>query len=112
MMRRMRLFAIYAMILVLLTGCWDRKEINDIAILQLSAFDLMPETGMYRGYAQIAIPKSIGAGQLTTSGGTQQKTYMPLVDYGENMEDMTLKLERRLSRDLLRSHRRILHSRR
>ncbi|OCT15964.1 hypothetical protein A8709_10105 [Paenibacillus pectinilyticus] len=93
--------------LVTLTGCWDRKEINDIAILQLTAFDQMPETGKYRGYVQIAIPKSIGAGQLTTSGGTQQKTYMPLMDYGDNIASMTLRMERKLSRDELPSHRRI-----
>jgi spore germination protein KC len=107
MMRKMSQLITYMMMLILLTGCWDRKEINDIAIIQLSAFDLMPDTGKYRGYVQIAIPKSIGAGQLTTSGGTQQKTYMPLVDYGDNMEAMTVKLERKLSRDLLPSHRRI-----
>ncbi|NQX62375.1 Ger(x)C family spore germination protein [Paenibacillus qinlingensis] len=107
MMRKMSQLMTYTMILILLTGCWDRKEINDIAILQLSAFDLMTDTGKYRGYVQVAIPKSIGAGQLTTSGGTQQKTYMPLVDYGENIEAMTIKLERKLSRDALPSHRRI-----
>ncbi|WP_082595270.1 Ger(x)C family spore germination protein [Paenibacillus sp. Soil750] len=107
MMRKMSQLMTYTMILILLTGCWDRKEINDIAIIQLSAFDLMADTGKYRGYVQIAIPKSIGAGQLTTSGGTQQKTYMPLVDYGDNMEAMTVKLERKLSRDVLPSHRRI-----
>ncbi|KRE73758.1 hypothetical protein ASL11_05400 [Paenibacillus sp. Soil750] len=106
-MRKMSQLMTYTMILILLTGCWDRKEINDIAIIQLSAFDLMADTGKYRGYVQIAIPKSIGAGQLTTSGGTQQKTYMPLVDYGDNMEAMTVKLERKLSRDVLPSHRRI-----
>ncbi|NOU66470.1 Ger(x)C family spore germination protein [Paenibacillus sp. LMG 31461] len=107
MMRRMSQLMTYTMMLILLTGCWDRKEINDIAIIQLSAFDLMADTGKYRGYVQVAIPKSIGAGQLTTSGGTQQKTYMPLVDYGDNMEAMTVKLERKLSRDVLPSHRRI-----
>ncbi|CAN7188647.1 Ger(x)C family spore germination protein [Paenibacillus sp. LjRoot153] len=107
MMRRLSQLITYTMMLLLLTGCWDRKEINDIAIIQLAAFDLMPDTGKYRGYVQIAIPKSIGAGQLTTSGGTQQKTYMPLVDYGDNMEAMTVKLERKLSRDALPSHRRI-----
>jgi spore germination protein KC len=107
MMRKISQLLTYVMMLILLTGCWDRKEINDIAIIQLSAFDLMPDTGKYRGYVQIAIPKSIGAGQLTTSGGTQQKTYMPVVNYGENIEAMTVKLERKLSRDMLPSHRRI-----
>ncbi|MDR6554349.1 Ger(x)C family spore germination protein [Paenibacillus qinlingensis] len=107
MRRKVYLLITYALILLLLTGCWDRKEINDIAILQVSAFDLMPDTGLYRGYVQIAIPKSIGAGQLTTSGGTQQKTYMPVVHYGEDIDDMTMKLERKLSRDELPSHRRI-----
>ncbi|OAS17373.1 Ger(x)C family spore germination protein [Paenibacillus oryzisoli] len=108
-MRKVNQLMVYTMILLLLTGCWDRKEINDIAIIQLSAFDLMPDTdkGKYRGYVQVAIPKSIGAGQLTTSGGTQQKTYMPLVDYGENIEAMTIRLERKLSRDVLPSHRRV-----
>ncbi|KRF01706.1 hypothetical protein ASG89_25435 [Paenibacillus sp. Soil766] len=106
-MSKMNQLMAYTMILLLLTGCWDRKEINDIAIIQLSAFDLMSDTGKYRGYVQVAIPKSIGAGQLTTSGGTQQKTYMSLVDYGDNIEAMTVKLERKLSRDVLPSHRRI-----
>lgn len=106
-MRNIRILAVYALLLVLLTGCWDRKEINDIAILQLSAFDQMPDTGMYRSYVQIAIPKTIGAGQLTTSGGTKQKSYMPLIGYGKSAEAMTVTIERKLSRDNLPSHRRI-----
>jgi spore germination protein KC len=106
-MRKILMLAVYPLLLVLLTGCWDRKEINDIAILQLAAFDQMPDTGMYRGYVQIAIPKTIGAGQLTTSGGTKQKSYMPLIGYGRSIEAMTVILERKLSRDELPSHRRI-----
>jgi spore germination protein KC len=106
-MRKMLMLVLYALLLVMLTGCWDRKEINDIAILQLSAFDQMPDTGMYRGYVQIAIPKTIGAGQLTTSGGSKQKSYMPLIGYGRSIEAMTVILERKLSRDELPSHRRI-----
>ncbi|NOU73104.1 Ger(x)C family spore germination protein [Paenibacillus sp. LMG 31458] len=104
-----RLIHVISIVMVLcLTGCWDRKEINDIAIMQLSALDLDPFTGGYKGYLQVAIPKTIGAGQASAGGGSKQKTYMSVVSSGTDIESIVTQLERKLSRDVLLSHRRIL----
>jgi spore germination protein KC len=92
----------------LLTGCWDRKEIHDVAILQLTAVDVGKEPGTLNAYIQIAIPKMIGGGQAGGGGGGKnQKTYMDFESTGKDLDELRLDLERRLSRDLLTTHRRI-----
>lgn len=87
------------------TGCWDRKEINDVAILLATALDEGQRPGTYEALVQIAIPRKLGAGQEKAGGGG--KPYMPVTIRGTNIEKMRIDEERQLSRDLLSSHRRV-----
>ncbi|UUZ80520.1 hypothetical protein LJK88_37525 [Paenibacillus sp. P26] len=51
------------------TGRWDRKEINDVAILLATALDEGQRPGTYEALVQIAIPRKLGAGQEKAGGG-------------------------------------------
>lgn len=53
--------------LSLLTGCWDRTEINDLAFVLAGGFDLA-ENGQLEATLQIALPTEV---PTATSGGRQ-----------------------------------------
>ncbi|RIX50328.1 Ger(x)C family spore germination protein [Paenibacillus nanensis] len=58
------------LILMLLTGCWDRIEVNDVAFVMGSAID--KEGDKYRATIQIALPGQLG-GSKGGGGGTSGK---------------------------------------
>ncbi|GJM76942.1 hypothetical protein HMSSN036_91580 [Paenibacillus macerans] len=52
---------------VLLTGCWDRIEVNDIAFVLGSSTDR--EDGLIRSTVQIALPSQLGGAGSQGGGG-------------------------------------------
>jgi len=88
----------------LLSGCWDRTEINDLAFITGSAFDLT-DTGEYRLSLQIAIPSSTPGGG--TGGGPQQKFFV-LSATGKNANEAFEKLQKKSSRKLFTAHRSVI----
>lgn len=83
-------------------GCWDRREINDIALVMASSIDLEKD-GSYSGSVQIAVP----ARQI---GNTQQKAKQFFVESGTgfNVQQLIQKEQPKLSREMFVSHRRVL----
>ncbi|MEC0092433.1 Ger(x)C family spore germination protein [Paenibacillus macquariensis] len=65
-----RIVTLTAMVLVcpiFLSGCWDRKEINDIAFVLGTAID--KEGSKYRTSVQIAVPRDLGGSSGKSGGG-------------------------------------------
>ncbi|ADU30307.1 Ger(x)C family spore germination protein [Evansella cellulosilytica] len=92
--------------LPLLSGCWDRAEINDIAIVMGSAFDKVGEE--YEVTMISPLPGEMGGpsgGGGGTSGGA---TYYLDAALGRSIRDASMNLQRRMSRELKLGHRRIL----
>ena len=52
-----------------LAGCWDRKEINDLALVTAAGIDKTDEE-MIELSVQVFVPRSGGGGQLGQTGGT------------------------------------------
>lgn len=92
---------------VLLTGCWDRIEVNDIAFVLGSSTDR--EDGLIRSTVQIALPSQLGgAGSQGGGGGTSgSKTFLMLSRSAETMYVANKEMQNSLSRVLNYSHRRI-----
>lgn len=88
----------------LLSGCWDRTEINDLAFITGSAFDLT-DTGDYKLSLQIAIPSSTPGG--AAGGGAQQKFFV-LSTTGKNANEAFEKLQKKSSRKLFTAHRSVI----
>lgn len=106
-MKRCKPLILMLTVAIVLTGCWDRKEINDLGLLLLTALDEGEEPGTYQAYLQIAIPKKMGVGQTSGNGGKGQKPYMPLLIKAKKVDELRIELDRQLSRDLITTHRRI-----
>lgn len=105
-MRKLGVLAIYCVILFVLTGCWSRVEINDIAIVTATAIDKM-RNGKIRIALQVAIPKKLGPAGDGGSGGAMETT-MLISETGENVMDASRKLQEKFPRRIFFSHSRNL----
>ncbi|MDQ0172513.1 Ger(x)C family spore germination protein [Paenibacillus tundrae] len=92
----------------LLTGCWDRREINDVAFVIGIAVD--KEEQLYRTSLQIALPGQSGAsGSEGGGGGTSgDKPWFMLSNTSETLRGTSNKGQKALSRQLYYAHRRTL----
>jgi len=92
--------------LLLLPGCWDRKEINDVAFVVGTAIDL--EDGGYRSTMQIPLVGQMGGPQGGGGGTSGSKAWHAESAYGRTIRDSTEAEQDHLSRLLHFSHRRVL----
>lgn len=92
---------------LLLTGCWDRIEVNDIAFVLGSSID--KENGLIRSTVQIALPSQLGgAGSEGGGGGTSgSKTFLMLSKTAPTVYTANKEMQTSLSRVLNYSHRRV-----
>jgi spore germination protein KC len=58
--------------LLLCPGCWDKKEINELAIVTSIGIDREPSTGMYIAYYQVINPPALSSRQ---GGGSKASVY-------------------------------------
>ncbi|WP_043976802.1 Ger(x)C family spore germination protein [Priestia megaterium] len=81
----------------LLTGCWDRREINDTATVLTAAID--KEKGKnIRLTTQILIPRSVSNGQQGTGGAGSSSQVLIRSAIGENMADAMTKIQTKIPR--------------
>ncbi|MBY0011229.1 Ger(x)C family spore germination protein [Paenibacillus typhae] len=83
-------------IFVFLAGCWDRTELNDLALISGIAFD-KTEDNRIETTVQIIIPQNQGEGGKT--GGALQKTIVRS-EAGINISDALSKLQRKIPRKI------------
>ncbi|MDQ0062836.1 spore germination protein KC [Paenibacillus harenae] len=92
------------LILILGTGCWDRKEINDIGLVMATGLDLA-DNGQIQATLQIALPAS---SSLSTGGGSKPGKFFLISAVGKNGLELEQKLQQKLSRTLFFSHRSVI----
>lgn len=93
--------------LLLLPGCWDRTEINDVAFVVSSAIDL-DEDDKIRITVMVPLPGQMG-GATGGGGGTGgEKSYYLDSEAGTTFRDAQTKLQQRMSRRMFFGHRRTL----
>lgn len=94
---------------LLLTGCWDRREINDAAFVAATAFD--KEEGKYRVTVQIPLPEQMGVNSGGGGGGggstSGAKPWYVDSELGDTIKESNVQQQRSLSRQLQFSHRRV-----
>lgn len=92
---------------LVLTGCWDRIEVNDIAIVTTTSFD-REEDGRFRVGVQVPLPGQMG-GSTGGGGGTSgSKPFYVDSEVGSSLREAVQNLQSRMSRRLFFSHRRVL----
>lgn len=94
--------------MLLATGCWDRTEINDIALITASAYDLVSEGGI-RYTVQMMLPTAGGAksGQ-GSSGGSKKADFIVETAVGADVGEAEKNIQKRFPRKLFRGHRRVI----
>lgn len=106
-LRKAILGAVLVGMLLLLPGCWDRREINDVAFVLASAID--KEGDNIRVSVLIPLPGNMGGSGSGGGGGSGgQKPYAIKTETGKTIREAVSKLQYRLPRHLFFGHRRVI----
>ncbi|CAN7653552.1 Ger(x)C family spore germination protein [Paenibacillus sp. LjRoot56] len=100
----MKPFLYIGLLFTLLTtsGCWDRTEINDLAFIMGTAFDITDD-GDYILSHQIAIPSSSQGGPGSGGGGNEK--FFVISAVGKSINEAFYRLQKKSSRRLFTAHR-------
>ncbi|MCP3773798.1 Ger(x)C family spore germination protein [Paenibacillus sp. MZ04-78.2] len=101
--KKMIIPIVLLLIMIMSTGCWDRRELNDQAINIALGFD-RNEDGTYQGAAQFAIPAKMGSGDK----GSQSEAYFSVSGKGKNMYETVKDMQLKVSRTWFAGHRRVI----
>lgn len=107
-MRKQGTLVLMILIMLLMTGCWSRVEVNDIAVVTAMAMDKMDD-GEIRLALQLAVPRLLGPTAIG-GGGTEveAKATWVVAEKGKNVMDAFEKIQMKLPRRLFFSHSRTL----
>lgn len=87
-------------IMTILTGCWDRKELNELGIVMAVGFDMDPETGKILLTSQVVRP-----GALTKQQGTSKEaTYDIVITSGKTIMEAIRNTTKEFDRRTIFSH--------
>ncbi|CAG7651036.1 Spore germination protein B3 [Paenibacillus solanacearum] len=106
-MRRILLGLLLLWPSLLLQGCWDRTEINDLAFILTSAVDL-EQDGSIRYTVMVPLPGQMGGASGGGGGTGGDKSYYIDSEVGDSVRDAQAKLQARMSRRMFLAHRRTL----
>lgn len=101
MMKKLLLQMVSVVCILLMGGCWDKEEINDLAIITATAMD-KSDDGQIELSVEIFIPKSMGGGAQGGGGGGggEQQTTLVTSQKGTNIADALSKLQAETPRKL------------
>jgi spore germination protein KC len=105
-LKRWFLFTMICVLSLLAGGCWDRLEVNDMALVLATGVDATPQQ-KYKVSIQLALPTGGGESQAQTSS-TGKNSYFVEDETGVDITDTTSKIQEKLSRRVFPAHRRIL----
>ncbi|GAA0314791.1 Ger(x)C family spore germination protein [Bacillus carboniphilus] len=110
MKRMFQVLVIFTIIITTLTGCWDRVEINDVAFVIATGFDLekSDDQRKYRVSAQIPLPGAMGGAEGGGGGTGSDRPFYVDSGVGRNIRESNENLQARMSRRLNFSHRRVI----
>lgn len=104
-MKKIRVVVIWLFTVVILSGCWDRVEINDLAIVSAIGIDLTKDENILLSL-QIAIPTKIGTSQGGGEAGGKS-TYV-ISGTGGTISEAYRKIQMKVSRRIFFAQSRVL----
>lgn len=91
---------------LLLTGCWDRKEVNDLSMITAAGIDWSDEDKKFELSVQVFVPRSEAGGKEGISGGglsSSGQTFTRSAE-GITVADAMMKLQEKLPRQIFWGH--------
>ncbi|MBD1382509.1 Ger(x)C family spore germination protein [Metabacillus arenae] len=104
-MKTIRILLIWVVAIPVLTGCWDRIEVNDIAIVTAAGIDL-GEDNRIRLSLQVAIPTKLGP--TSSAGGATDNSTFVVSETGVTIAEAYRHIQAKISRRIFFSHSRVL----
>ncbi|SHI98143.1 spore germination protein KC [Desulfofundulus thermosubterraneus DSM 16057] len=98
---------------LVLSGCWDHREVEDLGIVLLTAVDAAPE-GRVRLEVQVLVPTAVaGGGGITGTGGGGgggggRKRYLNLATEGRTVFEAIRRLSMESPRELFFAHNQVI----
>lgn len=105
-MKKIGLFLWLSLNLFLLAGCWDRTEVNDLALVSGIALDKKEDKGIELTI-EMPIPKLISGGQTTGGGGGKGGT-LTRSGEGTTIADAISNLQEKIPRKLFWGHTKVI----
>jgi len=105
-MKAIRLFLLWMPIIIFLTGCWNRVEINDIAIVTAIGVDLS-ENEKLQLSLQVAVPSKLGTSGAVAEGSKEKSTFV-ISETGSTISEAYRNIQGKLSRPIFFAQSRIL----
>ncbi|MCC3373964.1 Ger(x)C family spore germination protein [Cohnella sp. REN36] len=103
--RNSRFILFFLFVCLMLAGCWDRREMDEIALVMASGTD-MTDDGQVELTLQIALP--IGMPGMLQSSGKGKNPFMTVSEKGANVHELIGQLQERLSRKIFFGHRAVV----
>ncbi|MDF2964287.1 MAG: Ger(x)C family spore germination protein [Paenibacillus sp.] len=94
----------------LLSGCWERVEVNDIAIVTATGIDLMDDNNI-RVSLLFAVPRLVGTSSVNGGGGDSQLEATAgwvVSEQGKTIMDAYRNIQGKLPRKIFFSHNRVI----
>jgi spore germination protein KC len=104
LMKTIKFSVMLILVTSLLSGCWNRIEVNDIAIVTAIGLDLL-EDDKVRLSLQVAVPSKLGPSAGTSGSGNSTFT---ISEAGATLSEAYRHLQGKLSRRIFFSHSRVL----
>ncbi|WAH37908.1 Ger(x)C family spore germination protein [Alicyclobacillus dauci] len=86
-----------------LSGCWDRKEVSELALVMAKADD-----NLVRVSVQVAIPSKVGGSQSGSGKGEGGKSFFVVSATGRTVSEADAHIQQKLPRQLYLPHLRII----
>ncbi|AIQ54029.1 hypothetical protein R70331_22500 [Paenibacillus sp. FSL R7-0331] len=105
-MNRMVMACRYLLLLIILcmtTSCWDRREMDDLALIMGSGIDLT-DTGLVEVSYQIALPTGIPS---AVSSGGGKKQVVIISAKGNDIQEALGRVQQQMSRSIYFGHREV-----
>ncbi|KNH19663.1 spore gernimation protein KC [Priestia megaterium] len=106
MKRKWSVILLMILVTVLLSSCWSKKELTDLAIVSAMGVD-KTEDGRYTVTLQIINPGNV-AGELVGGGGSQSPPVTIYWDSGDNLVEASRRASSRISRRVYYAHTNLL----
>ena len=104
MRKKILMFLFISLVILLLSGCWDRKEVNDLGLVTAAGIDKVSDKTIELSIL-VFIPKSTGSGQnMNGSGGISGGQTLVRSAKGITIADAMSKLQEKLPRHIFWGH--------